>query len=705
VPNSPFAAPGALLDGPTPLTPPSGLISISGEPSGTYIYAGYSYITGTDPTYGSAWVVYQIDTTGSSPTLQPLYDVQVPTLSNQSNYYYSGKPVSLLTDSRGLYLYVGQGPSVETQNVSAGASVYSIAGSTYEGIAGSAATYGTAYAIDPLDRFYYVVAGQDSFIVTCGISPSNGTATNCVVTSELQYLGFNATTPPQIEYTGNFLFIPGSNSANPQGVINIFSIDSTTGLPTQTGTFAAAGTEALIADPLGPYLYSSDISSIHAFQNSSGTLTEISGSPFSVSGLQCCYELVITGSLAVPVSGPGAVLFPAAAGAFSATAGANSTPQTFTLTNNGTESLTINSIAISGTNSSSFGETNTCGSTLATNASCSITVTFSPASAGSFSATLQVTDNAGNSPQTLALSGTGVAAAPFVSFTPTSFTFTGTTTVGSTAGPQAITVTNTGTGPLNVTGVALGGPNPGDFSQTNTCVGGAVAVNATCAVNVTFAPQAAGTRSATVTLTDNAPGGTQSFSVSGSGTAPFQLGPGPSAPSGTNTTVSPGQTAQYPLQLTPAAGFTGAVSLGCSGAPELATCAVSPSAVNVTAGSSPTFTVSVTTTGTASSFSWPFGGGRPIVFRTEVFCVVAAWLLFLVMRGRRVSPRLSFLAAGILLMISVSVVVAGCGGGGGSATSGPSPSPSTPAGTYTLTVTATARNVPAQNISLTLVVN
>ena len=72
VPDSPFAAPGALLDGPTPLAPPSGLISISAEASGTYIYAGYSYITGTDASYGGGWVVYQINTTGSSPTLQPL---------------------------------------------------------------------------------------------------------------------------------------------------------------------------------------------------------------------------------------------------------------------------------------------------------------------------------------------------------------------------------------------------------------------------------------------------------------------------------------------------------------------------------------------------------------------------------------------------------------------------------------------------------
>ena len=45
---------------------------------------------------------------------------------------------------------------------------------------------------------------------------------------------------------------------------------------------------------------------------------------------------------------------------------------------------------------------------MAAGASCTISVTFSPISAGSRSGTMTLTDNASNSPQTVALSGTGM---------------------------------------------------------------------------------------------------------------------------------------------------------------------------------------------------------------------------------------------------------------------------------------------------------
>jgi len=78
-----------------------------------------------------------------------------------------------------------------------------------------------------------------------------------------------------------------------------------------------------------------------------------------------------------------------------------------TVSNSGTAALAISSIALSGTNQANFAETNTCGSSLAVNASCTITGVFTPAASTNYTATLSITDNATGSPQTIALTGSG----------------------------------------------------------------------------------------------------------------------------------------------------------------------------------------------------------------------------------------------------------------------------------------------------------
>lgn len=85
--------------------------------------------------------------------------------------------------------------------------------------------------------------------------------------------------------------------------------------------------------------------------------------------------------------------------------GTTSPAQSLTLSNYGTTTLTIMSIAAG----ADFGETDTCsGSSLASGESCTINVTFKPSAAGSASGTLSITDDALSSPQIVLLSGTGV---------------------------------------------------------------------------------------------------------------------------------------------------------------------------------------------------------------------------------------------------------------------------------------------------------
>src|SRR5207244_9230765 len=89
--------------------------------------------------------------------------------------------------------------------------------------------------------------------------------------------------------------------------------------------------------------------------------------------------------------------------------GIGSSAQAVTLTNSGTTPLSISSIALTGTNTADFAQSNTCPSgsnTLAAGSSCTISVTFTPGASGARSATLTFTDNAADSPQTVTLSGT-----------------------------------------------------------------------------------------------------------------------------------------------------------------------------------------------------------------------------------------------------------------------------------------------------------
>jgi YVTN family beta-propeller protein len=87
--------------------------------------------------------------------------------------------------------------------------------------------------------------------------------------------------------------------------------------------------------------------------------------------------------------------------------------------------------------------------------------------------------------------------------------------VHTTSPSQQVTITNTGSAPLDVSGITLGGADPGDFGQTNNCT--TVPPTESCAIEVDFTPTVVGTRTATVSIADNAPGSPQTVSLSGAG--------------------------------------------------------------------------------------------------------------------------------------------------------------------------------------------
>jgi hypothetical protein len=194
--------------------------------------------------------------------------------------------------------------------------------------------------------------------------------------------------------------------------------------------------------------------------------------------------------------------------------GTPSTAQTVTLSNTGSATLSITSLALAGTNASDFAQSNTCGSSLAASANCTISVTFTPVASGSRTASVSITDNASGSPQAVSLSGTGTARV--VSLSPTSLAF-GNQSVSTTSTAQTVTLSNTGTAALSITSLTLTGTNASDFDESNTC-GGSLAAGGNCTIAVWFTPSIAGTEAASLSMADNASSGAQTVSLSGAGT-------------------------------------------------------------------------------------------------------------------------------------------------------------------------------------------
>ncbi len=198
----------------------------------------------------------------------------------------------------------------------------------------------------------------------------------------------------------------------------------------------------------------------------------------------------------------------------SQTVGTTSAVKTVTLTNSGTAALSFTSIAVGGTNASSFGQTNNCTGGVAASGTCTISVTFSPKSSGSLTATITLTDNAGT--QTITLAGTGAAAAATISVSPTSIAF-GNETVGVKSTPKAITVKNTSTSAaITISSITVTGANTVTFAQTNNCPA-SLAASASCTIEVTIDPTGTGARSASITIVDSV--GTQNVALTGNGVA------------------------------------------------------------------------------------------------------------------------------------------------------------------------------------------
>ena len=173
--------------------------------------------------------------------------------------------------------------------------------------------------------------------------------------------------------------------------------------------------------------------------------------------------------------------------------------------------LSLDSIAIGGANPGSFTQLNNCGTSLAKSSSCTLMVAFAPQSATVQSASVTVL-SAGNSiPQVVNLTGTGLAQ-PTVTLNPTALDFTASQQGTNFAAP--VVLTNTSTVPLTISQIAFSGTGAQSFQQVNNCP---TVLNAAsfCTIMVAFVPPASGSYAASLTISDNAAGFSQTVPLTG----------------------------------------------------------------------------------------------------------------------------------------------------------------------------------------------
>ena len=231
------------------------------------------------------------------------------------------------------------------------------------------------------------------------------------------------------------------------------------------------------------------------------------------------------------------------------------------------------------------------------------------------------------------------------------------------------------------------GPTPTGnvtFTSGSTTLG-TVALSGGSATYATSSFTTTGTQTITVSYSGDANTQASSASLSQVVNAAFTLAP--DGGGNTTLTVKAGQTVSAPINVTGAAGFSGAVNFACTGLPANASCSFSPASINVsgTAAVPTLLTVNTAASSTASQLMRGFGA----------YGLAFAGLILLLPRrhkGNRVWAML------ICVSALAAFGLSGCSSGGG-----PASAAQTATGTYNFTVTASSGNVQSQS-AYTLVV-
>jgi archaellum component FlaF (FlaF/FlaG flagellin family) len=215
----------------------------------------------------------------------------------------------------------------------------------------------------------------------------------------------------------------------------------------------------------------------------------------------------------------------------------SSSPETITLMNSGTASITINQITTTGPGFSATGLT--VGQSIAAGATATFTAKFAPTATGLASGIITLTTTASNPSLSIPLSGTGTQGSLVAN--PSSVAFTS-LQVGS-SGSVPVTVTNQGTAAVSITGHSITGPG---FTLTGWSAPASLTPGQTTSFTVTFAPTVSGAASGSVSITNNLPGSPFTIALTGTGLQ-AQISANPTSVAFTNVVV--GNSNSQPITL------------------------------------------------------------------------------------------------------------------------------------------------------------
>ncbi|MBA3914222.1 MAG: choice-of-anchor D domain-containing protein, partial [Acidobacteriales bacterium] len=385
--------------------------------------------------------------------------------------------------------------------------------------------------VDPLKNQLDVTSGNSIAFATTVSAFGGFTGVVSLVSDGVQYMpGATATwSTPTINTSGTATLTVQTSAATPTGVYPITMVANSGDITrTLTGTVlvnTTLGIDPLVAN-LGSVKLGSTSAKFIVVVNNFSTTTAIAINSIAATGdfsqtntcgnslaasTACAVTIAFTpttvgtrtGSLVFSTSDPGSpqtvalqgvglgvpvlTLTPSSVVFPDTDVKTASQPSTVLLTNAGTVTLNISSISIGGQNQGDFSQTSGCTAPLPPGSSCNVSVVFSPVYLGSRTANLSIASDASTLPQTAGMSGNGVA--PVVTVSAANLTF-GTQPLGLTSAALKSTLTNSGNGPLFISGIVLGGTSPGDFAQTNDCPisPASLAIGAACTLTVTFTP-------------------------------------------------------------------------------------------------------------------------------------------------------------------------------------------------------------------------
>ncbi|MCU1247517.1 MAG: hypothetical protein JWQ49_546, partial [Edaphobacter sp.] len=350
------------------------------------------------------------------------------------------------------------------------------------------------------------------------------------------------------------------------------------------------------------------------------------------------------------------------------------------ITNTSTTPATFNSITSTG----DFTVTGTCptpGNTLAPAATCTEQITFTPTQTGTRTSAVAINTSLSSLPINVPLTGIGVQS--HLAITPSALSF-GSIAIGASAN-LALTLTNTGNGPINNLALTI----TGDYAVTVPCSTTILTPGSSCPVTITFTPTTLGPRPGTLTL---------SSSEASSGTTSPTLVPltGTGVPNGSflltvnggltgTATVAAERPATYNLQLTPQSGYNGTVVLNCTPITpgQYATCSLLPSSIPL--NGAPQSAIATINTITTINPSATVSNTTPHATRNKtLLCLLPASLLFFWNTLRKNKIQKTTRAILWTLLTLTTLWPAGCGSGG---------DPNirvTPPGTYQYQVTASS---------------